>query len=88
MNQNPGIIGKKIGMTQIFDDKGEVIRVTVVQGGCVVLGKRTLEKDKYSALILGLGERKEKSTKKPVLGFLKKAGQTPKRWTKEMRCSA
>ena len=88
MNQNPGIIGKKIGMTQIFDDKGEVIRVTVVQGGCVVLGKRTIEKDKYSALILGLGERKEKSTKKPVLGFLKKAGQTPKRWTKEMRCSA
>jgi large subunit ribosomal protein L3 len=88
MNQNPGIIGKKIGMTQIFDDKGEVIRVTVVQGGCVVLGKRTLEKDKYSALILGLGERKEKSTKKPVLGFIKKAGQTPKRWMKEMRCSA
>ncbi len=88
MNQNPGIIGKKIGMTQIFDDKGEVIRVTVVQGGCVVLGKRTLEKDKYSALILGLGERKEKSTKKPVLGFIKKAGQTPKRWIKEMRCSA
>ena len=88
MNQNPGIIGKKIGMTQIFDDKGEVIRVTVVQGGCIVLGKRTLEKDKYSALILGLGERKEKSTKKPVLGFIKKAGQTPKRWIKEMRCSA
>ena len=88
MNQNPGIIGKKIGMTQIFDDKGEVIRVTVVQGGCVVLGKRTIEKDKYSALILGLGERKEKNVKKPVLGFLKKAGQTPKRWTRELRASA
>jgi len=88
MNQNPGIIGKKIGMTQIFDEKGEVLRVTVVQGGCIVLGKRTLENDKYSALILGLGERKEKSTKKPVLGFIKKAGQTPKRWIKEMRCTA
>ena len=75
MNQNPGIIGIKIGMTQIFDEKGEVIRCTVVQGGCVVIGKRTLEKDGYSALILGLGERKEKNVKKPVLGALKKAGR-------------
>ena len=68
MNQNPGIIGIKIGMTQVFDDKGEVIRCTVVQGGCVVIGKRTIEKDGYSALILGLGERKEKHTTKPVAG--------------------
>ena len=55
MNQNPGILGKKIGMTQIFDEKGEVLRCTVVQGGCVVIGKRTVEKDGYSALIIGLG---------------------------------
>jgi large subunit ribosomal protein L3 len=88
MNQNPGIIGKKIGMTQIFDEKGEVIRCTVVQAGCVVIGKRTLEKDGYSALILGLGERKEKHTTKPVLGVYKKSGQTPKRTVRELRASA
>jgi large subunit ribosomal protein L3 len=88
MNQNPGIIGIKIGMTQIFDDKGEVLRCTVVQAGCVVVGKRTLETDGYSALILGLGERKEKHTTKPVAGFFKKSGQTPKRLVRELRASA
>lgn len=87
VNTNPGIIGTKIGMTQIFDDKGEVIRCTVVQAGCVVIGKRTLEKDGYSALILGLGERKEKHTNKPLAGAYKKAGQTPKRVLRELRCS-
>jgi large subunit ribosomal protein L3 len=88
MNQHPGIIGTKIGMTQLFDEKGEIVRCTVVQGGCVVLGKRTLEKDGYSALVLGLGNRKEKNTPKPVLGALKKANQTPKRWVRELRASA
>ncbi|MCC6556569.1 MAG: 50S ribosomal protein L3 [Polyangiaceae bacterium] len=87
MNQHPGIIGRKIGVTQIFNDKGEVIRCTVVQGGCVVLGKRTLEKDGYSALIVGLGERAERHTNKPAAGYFKKTGQTPKRWVKELRCS-
>jgi large subunit ribosomal protein L3 len=88
MNQHPGIIGTKVGMTQLFDEKGEVIRCTVVQSGCVVLGKRTLEKDGYSALVLGLGERSEKRVTKPVLGALKKANQTPKRFTRELRASA
>lgn len=87
MNKNPGIIGKKIGMTQIFNEKGEVVRCTVVQAGCVVLGKRTLEKDKYSALIVGLGERSEKHTNKPQAGYFKKTGQTPKRWVRELRCT-
>lgn len=87
MNQNPGILGTKIGMTQIFDEKGEVIRCTVVQAGCVVIGKRTMEKDGYSALILGLGERREKRTSKPLLGAFKKAGQTPKRTVRELRAS-
>ncbi len=87
MNQNPGIIGTKIGMTQIFNEKGEVIRCTVVQGGGVVLGKRTLEKDGYSALIVGLGERAERHTNKPLAGAFKKAGQTPKRVVRELRCS-
>jgi large subunit ribosomal protein L3 len=88
MNQNPGIIGKKIGMTQIFDEKGEVVRCTVVQAGCVVVGKRTIDKDGYSALILGLGERKEKRTSKPVAGAFKKINQTPKRTIRELRASA
>ena len=88
MNKNPGIIGKKIGMTQIFDEKGEVLRCTVVQAGCVVIGKRTEEKDGYSALVLGLGERKEKHTSKPLAGQYKKIGQTPKRQVHELRASA
>ncbi len=88
MNTNPGIVGKKIGMTQIFTEKGEVQRVTVVQAGCVVIDKRTPEKDGYSALVLGLGERKEKHTNKPLAGFYKKTGQTPKRIVKELRLSA
>lgn len=88
MNQNPGIIGKKIGYTQIFDDKGEVLRCTVVQAGCVVIGKRTVEKDGYSALVVGLGERKEKHTSKPLAGAYKKSGQTPKKVVRELRASA
>ena len=87
MNQNPGIIGTKVGMTQIFDEKGEVVRCTVVQAGCVVIGKRTMEKDGYSALVLGLGERRESRTKKPVLGQYKKSGQTPKQRVQELRCA-
>jgi large subunit ribosomal protein L3 len=81
-------LGKKLGVTQFFDDKGEVIRATVVQAGCVVIGKRTQEKDGYDALILGLGERKEKHTSKPRAGIFKKSGQSPKKIVKEMRLAA
>jgi large subunit ribosomal protein L3 len=88
MNTNPGIVGTKIGMTQIFNDKGEVIRCTVVQAGGVVVGKRTVEKDGYSALIVGVGERKEKHTNKPLLGAYRKTQQTPKRTLRELRLSA
>ena len=88
MNQHPGILGKKLGMTQFFDEKGEVVRCTVVHAGCVVVAKRTQEKDGYSALVLGLGERKEKHTNKPLAGIYKKAGQTPKRLLKEIRLPA
>jgi len=87
MNTNPGILGRKIGMTQIFDEKGEVVRCTVVHAGCVVIGKRTVEKDGYSALVVGHGERKEKHTTKPVAGAFKKSGQTPKREVRELRAS-
>ncbi len=88
MNKNPGILGTKLGMTQIFDEKGEVVRCTVVKAGCVVVGKRTQEKDGYDALVVGLGERKEKHTTKPLAGFYKKAGQSPKRIVRELRLSA
>lgn len=88
MNQNPGIIGTKVGMTQIFDDKGEVLRCTVVQAGCVVVGKRTLEKDGYSALVLGLGERKAQRTTKPIAGAFKKINLAPTRTIHELRASA
>jgi len=87
MNKNPGILGKKIGMTQIFDEKGEVLRCTVVQAGCVVVGKRTLEKDGYSALIVGLGERKAQRTSKPLAGSYKKTSVTPKQVLRELRVS-
>jgi large subunit ribosomal protein L3 len=88
MNLQPGIFGRKLGCTQIFLDDGTVSRVTVVEAGpVVVLGKRTPEKHGYTALILGLEERKEKHTTKPAMGFFKKAGATPKRFVKELRCA-
>lgn len=87
MNKNLGIVGIKVGMTQIFDAKGEVLRCTVVRGGGIVLGKRTLEKDGYSALIVGVGERKPTHTSKPLAGVYKKLGQSPKRIMRELRVS-
>jgi large subunit ribosomal protein L3 len=88
MNTNPGIIGKKIGMTQFFSDDGTVVRCSVIESDLTVLGKRTKEKDGYDALIVGLGERKEKTTNKPLAGQYKKSGQTPKRFMRELRLSA
>jgi large subunit ribosomal protein L3 len=88
MNQNPGVYGRKLGCTQLFTEDGSVKRVTVVEAGpLTVVAKRTKEKDGYVALVVGLGERKEKHTTKPVGGFYKKASTTPKRTLKEIRCS-
>jgi large subunit ribosomal protein L3 len=87
VNQHPGILGIKAGMTQVFREDGNVTPCTVVRAGCVVIDKRTLERDGYSALVLGLDERKPKHTSKAVLGSLKKVGQTPKRFVREFRCS-
>ena len=80
MNTNPGLIGTKLGNTQIFLDDGEVRRVTAIKAGpCVVVGKRTPDKDGYSALQLGFGEKREKLVNKPQAGAMKKAGvQTPR----------
>jgi large subunit ribosomal protein L3 len=88
MNTHPGIIGTKLGMTQLFLEDGSLVACTVVQAGCVVVGKRTQEKDGYDALIVGLGERKEKHTSKAVLSALKKNEQTPKRYLRELRADA
>jgi large subunit ribosomal protein L3 len=89
MNTQPGIIGRKLGSTQIFEQDGSVTRVTVVEAGpIVVVAKRTLEKDGYVALVLGLEDRKEKHTTKPQAAFFKKASVTPKRIVKELRCDA
>ncbi len=86
MNSNPGIIGIKLGNMQFFTDDGNVTRVTVVEAGPVtVIGKRTKEKDGYSALILGMGERKEKHTNKAQIVAAQMVNQTPKRIVKELR---
>jgi large subunit ribosomal protein L3 len=88
MNTNPGIIGKKLGMTQYFAEDGTVVRCSVIESELTVLGKRTKEKDGYDAVIVGLGERKDKHTSKPMAGQFKKVGQTPKRFVRELRLSA
>ena len=69
------IIGKKVGMTQIFDENGHVIPVTVIEAGpCVVAQKKTIENDGYVSVQLAYGEVAEKKLSKPELGHLKKAG--------------
>ena len=70
-----GLIGKKVGMTQVYDEKGILIPVTVIEAGpCVVVGVKTKERDGYSALQVGFGSKKVKNTSKTVIGNVKKAG--------------
>jgi large subunit ribosomal protein L3 len=88
MNQNPGVIGRKLGMTQIFAEDGTVIPCTVVETDAIVVGKRTKEKDGYDAIIVGTGERKEKHTNKALAGQFKKANVPARRTLREFRCSA
>jgi large subunit ribosomal protein L3 len=77
MNTHPGILGKKLGCTQIFNEDGTVTRVTVIEAGpCTIVRKRTQERDGYSALQLAFGEKREKLVNKPVKGQLAKAGIT------------
>lgn len=83
-----GLIGKKIGMTQVFNEEGNLIPVTVIDAStCLVVGKRTPAKDKYSAVTLGFGEVKEKALTKAQVGSFKKAGATARRHLKEFRVS-
>ena len=81
-----GIIGKKIGMTQIFDEKGKVIPVTVIEAGpCVVTQKKTVENDGYNAVQVGFGDQKPQRVKKPLTGHFKKGDVAPKKTLREFR---
>ena len=80
------IIGKKVGMTQIFDEKGNVIPVTVIEAGpCRVIQKKTAENDGYDAVQVGFLEKKEKHTTKPLQGHFKKAGTGYMKYLKEFK---
>jgi len=81
-----GLIGKKIGMTQVFDEDGNLVPVTVIDAStCTVVDKRTPERDQYSAVTLGFGQVKEKRLAAPQRGAFKKAGVEPRRVLKEFR---
>ncbi len=81
-----GLIGKKIGMTQFFDEKGNVIPVTVLEvGPCAVVQKKTEEKDGYKAVQLGFGDMKVSRVNKPMKGHFAKADVAPKKVLKEFR---
>ena len=81
-----GIIGRKIGMTQIFDEKGNVIPVTVIEAGpCIVAQVKTVETDGYNAVQLGFGEVKDKHINKPEKGHFAKAGLANKKHLREFR---
>lgn len=80
------ILGKKLGMTQIFDANGLVVPVTVVEAGpCAVIQKKTVDKDGYEAVKVAFDEKRENLLNKPELGEFKKAGVTPKRFVKELK---
>ncbi|MBL7158652.1 MAG: 50S ribosomal protein L3 [Candidatus Omnitrophica bacterium] len=81
-----GILGKKIGMTNIFDDNGRFVPVTLIEAGpCAVLGKKTEEKSGYCALLLGYSDKKAKRTTLPVRKWFEKLGVSPKKMVKEIR---
>ena len=81
-----GIIGKKLGMTQIFDEKGNVVPVTLIEAGpCVVVQKKTVENDGYAAIQLAYEDTTKKHLTKAELGHLAKAGVSPKKHLKEFR---
>ena len=81
-----GLIGRKIGMTQLYDEKGDVVPVTVIEAGpCTVTEIRTSERDGYTALQLGFGTNKEKRFTKPYLGQFTKRNLPPSRHLREFR---
>lgn len=83
---NKGLIGKKLGMTQIFDEQGKVVPVTVIEAGpCVVAQVKTVETDGYNAIQLGFGDVKESKINKPEKGHFAKSKLTPKKHLREFR---
>lgn len=81
-----GIIGKKIGMTQIFDDKGNVIPVTVIEAGpCVIAQKKSASRDGYDAVQIGYGDVKPQRLNKPISGHFNKLDVSPKKTIREFR---
>jgi large subunit ribosomal protein L3 len=84
-----GILGRKVGMTQVFTDKGERVPVTVIEAGpCKVLQVKSTKTDGYNAVQLGFADGKEKNISKPVVGHCEKAGSAPKRFIREIRLEA
>ena len=81
-----GILGRKIGMTQIFNPEGQAIPVTVIEAGpCVILQKKSVATDGYEAIQLGFAEKKERLVNKPMKGHFNKAGVKPVRLIREIR---
>jgi len=82
----PGLIGKKVGMTQLFDEAGRVVPISVIQAGpCPVVQTKTKDKDGYAAVQMGFEDIKEKRANRPEAGHFKKAGVSPKRILREFR---
>jgi len=83
-----GIIGRKVGMTQVFDEKGDAIPATVIEAGpCPIVQVKTKEKDGYTAVQLGFGAKREKNLTKPVIGHYKKSGQGVKAILREFKAT-
>jgi large subunit ribosomal protein L3 len=84
--QRKGVLGEKLGMTQVFDDEGRIVPVTVVQAGpCVVTQVRTPDKDGYTAIQIGYGQIDPRKVNKPRTGHFDRAGVTPRRYLVELR---
>jgi large subunit ribosomal protein L3 len=82
----PGLIGKKVGMTSIFDEEGRQVPCTVIQAGpCVITQIKTVENDGYAAIQLSFDDKKEKNTTRPLLGHFRKANTNPKRKVIELK---
>jgi large subunit ribosomal protein L3 len=89
MSLKIGLLGKKLGMTQVFADDGEAVPVTVIlTGPCQVVGTRTVDRDGYSALVLGFDEKPLRLANKPELGMAKANGGKPQRFIREIRLDA
>lgn len=84
-----GLIGRKVGMTQLFSDDGDVIPVTAIEvGPCWIVQKKTPERDGYAAVQVGFGTKKLKRVTKPLRGHFQHSGVTPTRWLREFRVDA